>query len=65
MMSRLRYALLLLTFMIVLPLSSGCGKGKNAAQARDQTAAKAAHGKLTESCKGCHQQHRGMGPRGG
>ena len=159
-MSRLRYALLLLTFMIVLPLSSGCGKGKNAAQAgapvgpgdggaaspkikqimmkigrgpqalngtvgreldaeppawdalqpqakeyaqlatelgqtdapkgsaeswkqltsayaesaaaldraaqaRDQTAAKAAHGKLTESCKGCHQQHRGMGPRGG
>ena len=36
-----------------------------AAQAKDQAAAKAAHGKLTESCKGCHQQHRGMGPRGG
>jgi cytochrome c556 len=36
-----------------------------AAQARDQTAAKAAHGKLTESCKGCHQQHRGMASRGG
>jgi hypothetical protein len=36
-----------------------------AAQAKDQNAAKAAQGKLTESCKGCHQQHRGMGTRGG
>jgi cytochrome c556 len=36
-----------------------------AAQAKDQSAAKAAHGKLTESCKGCHQEHRQMGPRGG
>jgi cytochrome c556 len=38
---------------------------ERAAQAKDQSAAKAAHAKLTESCKGCHQEHRGMGPRGG
>jgi hypothetical protein len=36
-----------------------------AAQAKDQTAAKAAHKQLTDSCMGCHREHHQMGPRGG
>jgi cytochrome c556 len=36
-----------------------------AAQAKDQTAAKAAHKQLTDSCMSCHREHRQMGPRGG
>jgi hypothetical protein len=36
-----------------------------AAQAKDKAAALAAHTKLTNSCNGCHAQHRGMPGRGG
>jgi hypothetical protein len=36
-----------------------------AAQAKDQTAAKAAHKQLTDSCIECHREHRQKGPRGG
>ena len=35
-----------------------------AAQARDVTAALAAHGSLTNSCMACHRVHRAMGPGG-
>jgi hypothetical protein len=33
-----------------------------AAQARDEDAALAAHGKLEVSCMSCHREHRRMGP---
>ncbi len=33
-----------------------------AAQAKDRAAALAAHGQLANSCMGCHQEHRIMGP---
>jgi hypothetical protein len=33
-----------------------------AAQTKDQSAAKAAHKQLTESCMSCHREHRGRGP---
>jgi hypothetical protein len=38
---------------------------KLAADAKDQAKAKAAHTKLTDSCMGCHNEHRGKAMRPG
>ena len=35
-----------------------------AAQAKDKAAALSAHGQLSNTCMGCHREHRGKGPGG-
>ena len=38
---------------------------EKAAEAKNRDAAKDVHGKISASCKACHDQHRGGGPGGG
>jgi hypothetical protein len=44
--------------------AESAGDLDKAAQAKDQSAALAAHGEIKNSCMGCHRQHRTMGPGG-